>query len=44
MVRSLTYIILYINIINKNMQALLDASKEVGLEVNENTNYMFMSC
>jgi hypothetical protein len=33
-----------INIINKNAEAVLDASKEVGLEVNsEKTKYMFMS-
>jgi hypothetical protein len=33
-----------INIIKKNTEALLDASKEVGLEVNtEKTKYMFMS-
>jgi hypothetical protein len=33
-----------INIIQKNAEALLDASKEVGLEVNaEKTKYMFMS-
>jgi RecA/RadA recombinase len=32
------------NSINKNTQALSDASKEVGLEVNaEKTKYMFMS-
>jgi hypothetical protein len=34
-----------INIIKKNAEALLDASKEIGLEVNsERTKYMFMSC
>jgi hypothetical protein len=34
-----------INIIKKNAEALLDASKEIGLEVNsEKTEYMFMSC
>jgi transcriptional regulator NrdR family protein len=33
-----------INIIKKNAEALLDASKETGLEVNsEKTKYMFMS-
>jgi hypothetical protein len=33
-----------INIIKKNSEALLDASKEIGLEVNsEKTKYMFMS-
>jgi hypothetical protein len=33
-----------INIIKKNEDALLDASKETGLEVNsEKTKYMFMS-
>jgi hypothetical protein len=33
-----------INIIKENTEALLDASKEIGLEVNsEKTNYMFMS-
>jgi hypothetical protein len=33
-----------INIINKNTEALLDANKEVYLEVNvENTKYMLMS-
>jgi hypothetical protein len=33
-----------INIIKKNAEALLDASKEIGLEVNsEITKYMFMS-
>jgi hypothetical protein len=33
-----------INIIKKNAEALLDASKELGLEVNsEKTKYMFMS-
>jgi hypothetical protein len=33
-----------INIIKKNGEALLDASKEIGLEVNyEKTKYMFMS-
>jgi hypothetical protein len=32
-----------INIIKKNAEALLDASKEIGLEVNsEKTKYMFM--
>jgi hypothetical protein len=32
------------NIIKKNAEALLDASKEIGLEVNsEKTKYMFMS-
>jgi hypothetical protein len=32
------------NIIKKNTEALLDASKEVGLEVNaEKTKYMFIS-
>jgi hypothetical protein len=30
-----------INIINKNTEALLDASKDGGLEINR--NYMFMS-
>jgi hypothetical protein len=31
--------------INKNTEALLDASKEVGLEVNpEKTKYMLVSC
>jgi hypothetical protein len=34
-----------INIIKKNAEALLDASKEIGLQVNsEKTKYMFMSC
>jgi hypothetical protein len=34
-----------IDIIKKNTEALLDASKEVGLEVNpEKTKYMLMSC
>jgi hypothetical protein len=34
-----------INIIKKNAEAVLDASKETGLEVNsEKTKYMFMSC
>jgi hypothetical protein len=33
-----------VNIIKKNTEALLDASKEIGLEVNsEKTKYMFMS-
>jgi hypothetical protein len=33
-----------INIIKKNAEVLLDANKEIGLEVNsENTKYMFMS-
>jgi hypothetical protein len=33
-----------INIIKKNAEALLDASKEIGLEVNsEKTKHMFMS-
>jgi hypothetical protein len=33
-----------ISIIKKNAEALLDASKEIGLEVNyEKTKYMFMS-
>jgi hypothetical protein len=33
-----------IDIIKKNSEALLDASKEIGLEVNsEKTKYMFMS-
>jgi hypothetical protein len=33
-----------INIIKKNAEALLDASKEIGLEVNsEKTKYMFTS-
>jgi hypothetical protein len=33
-----------INIVKKNAEALLDASKEIGLEVNsEKTKYMFMS-
>jgi hypothetical protein len=34
-----------IDIIKKNTEALLDSSKEVGLEVNpEKTKYMLMSC
>jgi hypothetical protein len=34
-----------INIIKKNAEALLNASKEIGLEVNsEKTKYIFMSC
>jgi hypothetical protein len=34
-----------INIIKKNAEAVLDARKEIGLEVNsEKTKYMFMSC
>jgi hypothetical protein len=34
-----------IDTIKKNMEALLDASKKVGLEVNpEKTKYMLMSC
>jgi hypothetical protein len=34
-----------INIIKKNAEALLDASKEIGLEVNsQKTKYVFMSC
>jgi hypothetical protein len=33
-----------VNIINKTVEALLDASKEIGLDVNsENTKYMFTS-
>jgi hypothetical protein len=33
-----------INILNENAETLLDASKEIGLEVNsEKTKYMFMS-
>jgi hypothetical protein len=33
-----------INIIKKNAEALLDASKEIGLDVNsEKTKYIFMS-
>jgi hypothetical protein len=33
-----------INIIKKNAEALLDASKEIGLDVNsEKTTYMFLS-
>jgi hypothetical protein len=33
-----------INIIKKNAEALLDASKEIGLEINsEKTKYMFTS-
>jgi hypothetical protein len=33
-----------LNIIKKTIEALLDASNEVGLEVNtERTNYIFMS-
>jgi hypothetical protein len=33
-----------INIIKINVEALLDASKEIGLEINfEKTKYMFMS-
>jgi hypothetical protein len=33
-----------INTINKNTQTLIDASKEVGLEVNvEKTKYMLLS-
>jgi hypothetical protein len=33
-----------INIVKKNAETLLDASKEIGLEVNsEKTKYMFMS-
>jgi hypothetical protein len=33
-----------INIMKKNAEALLDANKEIGLEVNsEKTKYMFMS-
>jgi hypothetical protein len=34
-----------IDTIKKNMEALLDASKEVGLEANpEKTKYMLLSC
>jgi hypothetical protein len=34
-----------INTIKKNAEALLDASKEIGLKViSEKTEYMFMSC
>jgi hypothetical protein len=34
-----------INIVKENAETLLDANKEVGLEVNsEKTKYMFMSC
>jgi hypothetical protein len=34
-----------INIIKKNAETLLDASKKISLEVNSNkTKYMFMSC
>jgi hypothetical protein len=34
---------IYIDIINKNTQTLIDASKEVGLEVNvEKTKYMLV--
>jgi predicted Co/Zn/Cd cation transporter (cation efflux family) len=34
-----------INTIKKNVEALLDASKEVGLELSpEKTKYMLMSC
>jgi hypothetical protein len=34
-----------INIIKKNAEAVLDASRETGLEVNsEKTKYIFMSC
>jgi hypothetical protein len=34
-----------IDIINKNTETLIDASKEVGLEVNiEKTKYMLVSC
>jgi hypothetical protein len=33
-----------INIVKKNAEALLDASKEIGLDVNsDKTKYMFMS-
>jgi hypothetical protein len=33
------------SIINKNAEAVIDASKEAGLEVNtEETTYMLMSC
>jgi hypothetical protein len=32
------------SIVNENTEALVDASKEIGLEVNgEKTKYMFMS-
>jgi hypothetical protein len=35
----------YVDIMRKNTEALLDASREVGLEVNpEETKYMLMSC
>jgi hypothetical protein len=34
-----------IDTINENTETLIDASKEVGLEVNvEKTNYMLVSC
>jgi hypothetical protein len=34
-----------VNTVKKNTQTLIDASKEVGLEVNtERTKYMFLSC
>jgi hypothetical protein len=34
-----------IDTINKNTETLIDASKEVGLEINvEKTKYMLMSC